>query len=103
MQAVCSSSDLGSSVRSNQNTGMTRERCPSRDKRREAPSEECSLQAEEEDDLDKLLEQYERQAEADKAKVLSAKEEKSLTQMGMAELRENALAKPLSAQTKSVS
>ncbi|BDA45554.1 probable G patch domain-containing protein 11 [Coccomyxa sp. Obi] len=73
---------------------------PDRDKRREAPVEEGSSQAEEEDDLDKLLEQYERQAEADKAKVLSAKEEKSLAQMGMAELRENALAKPLSAQTK---
>lgn len=75
---------------------------PSRGKQTEAPSEGGNLQAEEEDDLDKLLEQYERQAEADKAKVLSTKEEKALAQMGMAELRESALAKPLSAQTKSV-
>ncbi|KAK9904216.1 hypothetical protein WJX75_007039 [Coccomyxa subellipsoidea] len=55
---------------------------------------------EEEDDLDKLLEQYDRQAEMDKAKVLSASGEKTLSQMGMKDLRETALAKPLSADTK---
>lgn len=73
---------------------------------RESERPEASRKENEEeddgDDLDKLLEQYERQANVDKEKGLSALKQKDLSQMGMAELRETGLAKPLSADTKSV-
>ncbi len=59
-----------------------------------------SKEDDEDDDLDKLLEQYNKQAEEDKAKVLSAVGKKTLSQMGMKELRETGLAQPLSAETK---
>jgi hypothetical protein len=54
----------------------------------------------EEDELEKLLQQYEREAEADKAKVQAAQREKPASQMSMAGLRESGLAKPLSEDTK---
>lgn len=54
----------------------------------------------EEDELDKLLHQYEAEAEADKRKVLSAAKRKPAGQKGMAELRETGLATPLAEDTK---
>lgn len=54
-----------------------------------------------EDDLDKLLAQYDQQAEADKCRVaVAAVKPKSTAQMGMKELREAGLSQPISADTK---
>ena len=51
--------------------------------------------------MDKLLAQYEQQAEADKRRVTdTAARPKPTSQMGMKELRETGLAQPLSSDTK---
>ncbi|CAK0782678.1 hypothetical protein CVIRNUC_005873 [Coccomyxa viridis] len=58
-------------------------------------------QDEPDEDLDKLLAQYEQQAEADKRRVTdTAARPKPTSQMGMKELRETGLAQPLSSDTK---
>ena len=54
------------------------------------------------DNLDKLLKQYEAQAEEDKRRVLPVAKEKPASQMGMAQLRETGMSKPLTSDNKCV-
>ena len=65
-----------------------------------ATKADAKVPEDEDDDLDKLLQQYEAEAEEDWRKVQVVAEEKPASQMGMAELREAGMAKPISSDTK---